>query len=361
MIFEHRINDDLRLLKYSLQTVFERNWNEETIRARGLVVDNDDNVIANCIPKFFNLEEPEAKNINWDQPFTVTEKVDGSLIQVFMYKGEMIITSSGSSNNKYTQKAEELLNSKYEHLLPIIHATDCVNFIFELIAPFNRVVVDYDGIEELRLITIREQDGTEDEDFIQQCHDLGFNYVKEVHFDSIEDMVKEKHREDFINQEGFVIKFQDGNRIKVKYKVYFDLHRVYSGINDKTIWKKFKLYYDFEQNYEDNLFRLFDLKDVPDEFLDDLKQSAQNLWIEFLSQEMIWMANYHSFMKVYDKEPTDKEYALDVMKKLEDSKDRSMMFAIRKNNEHAICKLLWDYVYDFYFIDHVEELGDSRA
>lgn len=228
----------LRIYKYTQECTFGGLWNPITLMCRGLILNDKHEIIANCIPKFFNYEERNRYNIpavDLNQPFSVTEKMDGSLIQVFMYEGDMIISSSGAFENEYTAKAEQLLNTKYQHLLPIIEATDRVNFVFELIAPLTRVVVSYGDLEELRLITVRTPDGIEDEDFIQQCKDLGFDYVKELGHQSISDIVAAKH-EPFNNVEGFVVKFEDGNRIKFKYDEYFILHKVIAHVSKYMVW-----------------------------------------------------------------------------------------------------------------------------
>ena len=74
---------DLYIHKYTSHCVFEKNWNEITLACRGLVLDGDFNIIANCIPKFFNYEEIADKNIiDKNCGFQVFEKLDGSLIQL---------------------------------------------------------------------------------------------------------------------------------------------------------------------------------------------------------------------------------------------------------------------------------------
>jgi len=256
-------SEDLFLFKYTEKATFEGVWNEETLMSRGIVLDKDYNIVANCIPKFFNIEEHSRQYtpiIDFNQPFSVTKKDDGSLIQVFMYNNNMIITSSGGFDNDYTKLAEHLLRTKYEHVLHIIENSHGLNYIFEMIAPLTTVVVNYSGVQELRLITVRDLTGYEDKDFIQQCHDVGFDCVQEDHFNSLDDLTLEKSSPEFKNAEGFVVKFDDGSRVKIKYDVYFTLHKNIAHASKRMVWDALS-----------NGIEL-DLTNIPDETFEQIKQ-----------------------------------------------------------------------------------------
>lgn len=253
----------LYLYKYTQECVFGGFWDEFTLRARGLVLDAQDNVVGNCIPKFFNIEEHAQQripNINFNQPFTVTQKDDGSLIQMFMYEGELVVTSSGGFDNDYTRKAEEILFGMESPLLSaFIARTNRVNFIFELISPLSRVVVNYGDIEELRLITIRHTDGSEDDVMVQMWKELGGTLVETKHFNSIDELVAEK-ASDYKNAEGFVIRFEDGSRVKVKYDQYFVLHKNVCHLSKKYVWEIMsdndgQINEDFLSNLPDESFK----------------------------------------------------------------------------------------------------------
>lgn len=122
----------LSIYKYSQECVFSRSWDEITLNMRGIVLDNEGNVIANCMPKFFNFEELESLGISLpNEDYVVTKKMDGSLIEVFRYKGKIIVSSAGSFSSPQSIAAENMLKTKYSHLLEYIE--EGKTYIFELI------------------------------------------------------------------------------------------------------------------------------------------------------------------------------------------------------------------------------------
>lgn len=314
---------DLNIYKYTQQCTFGGHWNDITSICRGLILNSNMEVVANCIPKFFNYEEySRYTDIDITQPFTVTDKSDGSMIQVFMYNGNMIVSSSGAFENEYTLKAEQLLNTKYQHLLPIIQCTDRLNFIFELIAPLTKVVVSYGDQEELRLITVRDPDGYEDEDYIQQCKDLGFDYVNVLDFKDLDDVISKK-KGVFENAEGFVVKFLDGSRIKFKYDEYFVLHKIMSSVSKRFVWDALSAGIELQ------------LENIPDESFEEIK-----VWENELLSEYANVENHCKgiFKKIKDMDlPSRKDIAMIIQKEyLEYS---NILFYMLDNRDTA--SLIW--------------------
>ncbi len=53
----------LMILNYTRKAQFEKYWNEYTLLCRGLIIDQDYNVIAMPFKKFFNYEEHKPEEI----------------------------------------------------------------------------------------------------------------------------------------------------------------------------------------------------------------------------------------------------------------------------------------------------------
>lgn len=122
----------LRIYKYSQECVFSRAWDEITLNMRGTVIDEQGNLISNPFPKFFNLEELESLGMSLpNEDYVVTKKMDGSLIEVFKYKGEIVVSSAGSFTSPQSIAAENMLKTKYSHLLE--HIEEGKTYLFELI------------------------------------------------------------------------------------------------------------------------------------------------------------------------------------------------------------------------------------
>ena len=66
------------LLNYSPEAMYSGNMTEVEKACRGLVVRTDGKIMALPMPKFFNIGEPQCPSLP-DEPYTVWEKIDGSL------------------------------------------------------------------------------------------------------------------------------------------------------------------------------------------------------------------------------------------------------------------------------------------
>jgi RNA ligase len=83
----------ISIYNYSRKTQYEGKWDDVTLKTRGLVLDNEGNVVAKSFDKFFNYEELVGSKFKPSQipnePFEVFEKMDGSLGILFYYEKEL--------------------------------------------------------------------------------------------------------------------------------------------------------------------------------------------------------------------------------------------------------------------------------
>ena len=101
----------------------------------------------------------------------------------------------------------------------------------------NKIVVDYKGEEKLVLLAIRNTDtGEETLNALDYARELGFDVIDEIK-SSLDELKEEIKRADFINKEGFVVVFENGFRVKMKYAEYFRLHKIISNVNEKFVWE----------------------------------------------------------------------------------------------------------------------------
>jgi RNA ligase len=252
---------DLFIYNYTPLAQFERKWEYSTLACRGLILDAQYQVIARPFLKFFNLEEHQTSEIP-NSTFEVYEKLDGSLGILYPLDNQYFIATRGSFDSKQSRKANELLHQKYAHILPQIQQNK--TYLFEIIYPENRVVVDYGEKEELILIgVIDNQTGKE-----EKLPDIGFPLVRL--YDGIRDIHTLKQL-DYQNHEGFVVKFASGFRVKVKFEEYIRLHRILTQVSSKTIW-------EYLSNNE-SLEKI--LEKVPDEFYHWVRSTIHKLTTDF--------------------------------------------------------------------------------
>lgn len=258
-------NLDLYIHNYTQKTQFDRMWNNETLQCRGLIMDGQNNIVSRPFSKFFNLGELEGKDIAIpDGDFTVTEKMDGSLgISYFDPDGRMFIATRGSFVSDQAKRANEIWRLEYEDVVP---AHKDLTFLFEIIYPENRIVVDYGDAEDLVLLTIIDtKTGKEWEPWQLNAASKEWGIPVVKYYDGITDFNQVEERP---NAEGYVIHYPStGLRFKLKFNEYVRLHKIITGVNKKRVWEFLK------ENQPLDAF----LERVPDEFYKWIVNTATDL------------------------------------------------------------------------------------
>lgn len=250
----------LTIWNYTHVAQFESFWNEDTLNCRGLVTDDKGTVWARPFPKFFNDSELQYKFP--DEPFEVYDKLDGSLGIVFLYHNELIIASRGSFTSDQAVEAKKIWA---ENQMDIGGISPGWTYLFEIIYPENRIVCDYGGKRALVLLAVveiatgREQDPA-------WSHE--FEVVHKHKFDSMEEILNSSQLE---NAEGYVVKFQSGLRVKIKFNEYKRLHKLITEASNISIWETLM--------NGDNIEDL--LEKVPDEFYQWVRKTKTELQSQF--------------------------------------------------------------------------------
>jgi RNA ligase len=274
----------LKIYNYSRETQFSEKWDEVTLMCRGLILDDEGNVIARGFNKFFNLEEHSSVEIP-NESFEVFEKMDGSLIIGFVYNGEFHTATRGSFTSEQSIDARKIIDEmKVSDIFK-----EGYSYLFEYIAPNNRIVVNYGDWRELVVLSIINNKTNEEAEYIDlicmACE--GFRVVNR--YLGIEDYTQLKSKiED--NKEGYVVRFKSGFRVKIKGEEYVRLHRLITNFSNVNIWELLK---------EGKSLNEF-LQRVPDEFdawvknwinklnneYKDIESEANYFFNEYLSPKM---------------------------------------------------------------------------
>jgi len=241
----------LTLYKYTSRCVMEGNWVYQTRIARGLVVDDSGRIVARPMEKFFNANErPETRlEVLPAETPELSEKYDGSLIVSFMNPetGKWQGVTMGSWDNVQTQHANHWLSEHGGKLDPTY------TYLFELVGPWNRIVVLYPETRMI-LIGVIHTESSEDWSYTK-VREFGLS----VGFDAVrfeKRPISELDLDDprITNEEGFVARFSNGMRVKIKYSQYQILHKILTGLSIKGIWEL------------ESTGQPLDLTNVPDEF-----------------------------------------------------------------------------------------------
>ncbi len=271
---------DLFIHNYTPKTQYERVWNDVTLMCRGLILDGACNIVARPFEKFFNLGEQENQVLP-NEPFSILEKLDGSLGILYFVDNEAFIATRGSFTSEQSARANAILQSKYA---PILRGLDRTKtYLFEIIYPENRIVVDYGALEDLILTAIIDTRTGENLPLM----DVGFPMVKA--YDGIKDISNLKDLEE-ANREGFVIQYKSGLRYKVKFEEYLRIHRIVTQVSTINIWE----YLAADMSFDAILDR------VPDEFYDWVKVTSTDLKAQFEAIEAQCQADFEANSTIFE-------------------------------------------------------------
>ena len=142
--------DDLACFKYTTEADFS---DPIVCEARGIILDLKEMKVV-CWPfdKFFNVQESYAAEINW-RTARVLEKIDGSLIKVYWYKGEWRFATSStccaedaiiSWHVGYTfwDVIKKAINFES---IPFGQMDKELTYMYELVSPLTQVVIKYEA------------------------------------------------------------------------------------------------------------------------------------------------------------------------------------------------------------------------
>ena len=225
-------DDDFVLFKYSQ---IDSDFNEEICReARGLILDarDDFKVVRYAFKKFFNLDEGYADPIDWDTA-VATEKIDGSIMSVWYARGEWHLSTNGKID---AFKAElngagpyKTFGDLFESVLPLYNFKSLSGnycYTFELVSPYNKIVLDYPKTKVYllsirNLLTFEEVPEMDMMDFSAHMNvdrPQGYNLNNEDDYRQLVASMPEGH-------EGIVVRDAAGNRVKIKTLLYFQMHK----------------------------------------------------------------------------------------------------------------------------------------
>jgi T4 RnlA family RNA ligase len=263
---------NLFIYNYSQKAQYDRIWNEATMSCRGLILDSDGKVIAKPFQKFFNLGEYEGQRIP-NEPFEVYDKMDGSLGISYLCNDKWQIATRGSFISDQAVKATEMLYEKYAPCLANMQPD--ITYLFEIIYPENRIVLDYGKEEKLVLLAMIDTASGKDLPLV----DLGFPIVQR--YDGLND-IEQLKKIQIDQREGFVLKYPDGYRLKIKFEEYVRLHRIITQVSTLSIWEYLKTGQSLNEIIEH----------VPDEFYDWVKATKNDLEAQFTAIETQCKADY---------------------------------------------------------------------
>jgi RNA ligase len=217
----------LAILDYTDKATYSRTWNTVTRNCRGLIYD------------------------------TNSLKILGS------FQSEQAVRATELFRDIWKQTSADFLTG--------------ATYLFEIIYPGNRIVVDYGDLDDLALIGAVNVVG-------------GFVYGPEMvpgwpgpratvlPYRTLREAVHARPR---AGKEGMVVRsLMDGSMVKIKQQDYIELHRIVTGLNEKAIWERCR-----DADLRKGAYSVGDpinqvLEGVPDELHSWVRSVAEQLFDE---------------------------------------------------------------------------------
>ena len=241
----------LILMKYNT-CIYNVGWFEFAKLCRGVIVDADTyEVVAHPFDKFFNINEcagyrikDVAGKLKTAKDVSLTDKKDGTLISVVRYidktgKDRLVVSTNGGldNNSQYIDWAKALFVEKYNKFFENVPTG--YDFIFELVIPETKVIIDYGDTRKLFLLNIRNLNTgrfllyDEIRDFADE---YGLDITEQYEFKGIKSLISEVHSAKDVGREGYVLRISDDREdyfVKIKFEEYFILHKMLSRISER--------------------------------------------------------------------------------------------------------------------------------
>lgn len=286
---------DLKIINYTEKAQFDNEWNNVTAQCRGLIVNFEGEVIARPFDKFLNYGQHQSGKVEWyentnhdyklmDERVIATDKMDGSLGILWSYKGEQGIATRGSFTSEQAIHATELWKTRYD-----LSMSSDWTYLFEIVYPDNRIVLDYDDLDDLILLGARNIE-TGSVQLPEDITEWRGPKTQTFPYKTLREALEAPQRP---NAEGMVLYFPDQDyRIKLKQDDYIALHKIVTGLTKRRVWENMKEGTPLEELCEI----------VPDEWHEWLKKTYKELVMEFRVIKTIAQSDYRQIVKALGKD-----------------------------------------------------------
>lgn len=253
----------LYIYNYSDEVAFGGWWNDVTLNCRGLILDDEFNIVARPWAKFFNLGQRD-NTIDFHAPVEVTDKLDGSLGILYPDGDGWAISTRGSfESDQAIYATREIWKPRYNEYYDDLLEQDYMDkytLLFEIIIPWNRIVCNYGDMEDLVLLGAVEKE---------------YNYylgpreaaamfawpgpVAEVfEFKDFGDAISNWPVRE--GKEGVVVRSGD-KMVKIKQPEYLELHKLVTNASPLNVWRQlrdghtmFQIVSQFPDEFQDYIF-----------------------------------------------------------------------------------------------------------
>jgi hypothetical protein len=244
--------DGIYVLKYKKAVFYDNLWNDFLEECRGTIVDEDFNVVSRPFTKIYNYGvEAKAPVLADDVKVTAYRKANGFMVAMTWYKGDILVSTTGSTANDYVEYAKEIMltHACWADWQMAILGGLGFTFMFECVHPSDpHIVVEKAGMYFL---------GWRENAWESKVHGFDCDTVWKIFAkDTVKCHAVESYRmtvgelvaeSKCVKHEGFVFYTEDGVSAKIKSPYYLTAKWVARNPRtDKLMTREFKEQIDEE-------------------------------------------------------------------------------------------------------------------
>ena len=298
--------DDLKIFTYTIKCEYANAWDDITLNSRGHIFNiKTGDCVARPFSKFFNVGQRQVQPDLW-QSCRVVEKLDGWLGILYRNNGQFKIATRGSFKSVGATIGSAWLNMDFKDSVSrqelLKQLPNEVTLVLEIISPETKIIVDYNNATNLVLLTAFNRHTGEEYLWEQVClwaeqfsFDLPKIYEGWTAFNAIE-LAKTLEPN---AQEGFVLIFGDGQRLKVKGKQYVELASILKRLTPLSLWKTMQ-----KGKVNDAFFTIFQ-----EPWLSEARQITKNLESGYRRAKALVEADYRTVRCNIENTHDRKEFA----------------------------------------------------
>lgn len=143
-LIQQRVYKDVTLFKYKQQVFYKSLWNEDPmiVESRGLIRDNEtDDIVTYPFTKVFNLHE-NGTTVDDEVRVVCPRKVNGFMAAASLYKGEVLVSTTGTIDSDFAKLAREVLEPDLEYIKQTLTFKPNCTMMFEIVHPSDPHIVD---------------------------------------------------------------------------------------------------------------------------------------------------------------------------------------------------------------------------
>lgn len=205
---------------------------------RGIIFDSGGKIIRRPYHKFFNLNQREETiGLTLSKPHIVLEKLDGSMIAPFLV-GDKLIWGTKMASQDFHEAVEKFVSPRTIEFVRTLLDHN-ITPIFEWMHPDSRIVINYEQ-PKLVLTAVREMVSGEYLPYpvlAESAKHFDIPYVdtrfSNFHLTDIAVIADDvKH---LVGEEGIVVRFDDGQMVKIKGDWYVAIHKA----KEKILYERY--------------------------------------------------------------------------------------------------------------------------